>query len=216
MSSAGRGLLLAAWLAVLALLGGLVERRLEVGTDLRLFMPTPRTTQERLVLEEIGEGPASRLLLLAITGPDPAAAAETSSALVARLRDSEQFRWAANGETDVGSLPDELLAYRYLLSPTLDHDVLPAQLRRLPEGRLDPAHERAVGAMLELARDHHRRDEQGGVTHLDEPGRLRRRTGQAREQLCLVELSRLRSGRRERQQGRGRRPDRIGSRSHRS
>jgi len=126
MSPAGRGLLLAAWLAALALLGTLVERRLEVGTDLRLFMPTPRTAQERLVLEEIGEGPASRLLLLAITGPDPAAAAATSSALVAKLRDSEQFRWAANGEADVGTLPDDLLAYRYLLSPTLDHERLDA------------------------------------------------------------------------------------------
>jgi predicted exporter len=130
MSPAGRGLLLAAWIAVLALFGGLVERRLEVGTDLRLFMPTPRTTQERLVLEEIGEGPASRLLLLAINGPDPAAAAVTSSALVARLRGSEQFRWAANGEADVGSLPEDLLAYRYLLSPTLDEERLDAPFLR--------------------------------------------------------------------------------------
>ena len=126
MSPAGRGMLLAGGLLALAVLGGLVERRLEIGTDLRLFMPTPRTTQERLVLEEIGEGPASRLLLLAVTGPDPAAAATTSSALVARLRSSEQFRWAANGEAGVESLPDKLLAYRYLLSPTLDQERLDA------------------------------------------------------------------------------------------
>ena len=65
--------------------GGSSNATLVVGTDLRLFLPSPRTPQERLVLEEIGEGPASRMLLLAIGGSDPEAAAETSRALVAAL-----------------------------------------------------------------------------------------------------------------------------------
>jgi predicted exporter len=120
MSTAGRGLLLAAWIAVVAALGWVVDRTLVVGTDLRLFLPSPRTAQERLVLEEIGEGPASRMLLLAIGGSDPEAAAETSRALVAELRGSPEFRWAANGESNLEAIPDRLLAYRYLLSPTLD------------------------------------------------------------------------------------------------
>ncbi len=72
------------------------------------------------MLEEIGEGPASRMLLLAIGGSDPEAAAETSRALVAALRASPEFRWAANGESNLEAIPDRLLAYRYLLSPTLD------------------------------------------------------------------------------------------------
>jgi|OpeIllAssembly_1097287.scaffolds.fasta_scaffold10099_3 predicted exporter len=120
MSPAGKGLLLAAWIAAVAALGWFVERNLVVGTDLRLFMPSPRTAQERLVLEEIGEGPASRMLLLAISGADPQAAAETSSALVAALRGSGEFRWVANGAGDLDAIPDRLLVYRYLLSPTLD------------------------------------------------------------------------------------------------
>ena len=85
-------------------------------------MPSPRTPQERLILEEIGEGPASRMLLLAISGADPQAAADTSRALAAALRRSGEFRLVANGEIEPGRVPDSLLAYRYLLSPTLDHD----------------------------------------------------------------------------------------------
>ena len=118
--SARQAGLLAAVLAVLAALGWLVHERLTVGTDLRLFMPSPRTAAERLVLDEIGEGPASRMLLLAIRGGEPGAAAETSHRLAQALRVSPRFRTVANGETDVAALPDHFLPYRYLLSPALD------------------------------------------------------------------------------------------------
>ena len=56
--SAGALLLLLAWAAGLAALGLLVERRLDVGSDLRLFLPAPATPEQRLLLEAIGEGPA--------------------------------------------------------------------------------------------------------------------------------------------------------------
>ena len=101
-----------------------------IGTDLRLFMPSPQTPQERLILDEIGEGPASRMLLLAISGPDPQAAADTSRALAAALRASGEFRLVANGESSLDAIPDSLLAYRYLLSPTLDHSALDAGFLR--------------------------------------------------------------------------------------
>ena len=61
MTKTRRGLLLVAWIAPVAILGWIVDRQLVIGTDLRLFMPSPRTPQERLILEEIGEGPASRM-----------------------------------------------------------------------------------------------------------------------------------------------------------
>jgi predicted exporter len=118
--SARQGWLLVAALAVLAGLGWLVDDRLVVGTDLRLFMPSPRTDAERLVLDEIGEGPASRMLLLAIRGDDRDAVAETSRRLATALRASERFRFVANGETDADAIPERFLPYRYLLSPTLD------------------------------------------------------------------------------------------------
>jgi predicted exporter len=148
MSAVGRGLLLAAWLAVIAALGWVVERNLVVGTDLRLFMPSPSTAQERLVLEEIGEGPASRMLLLGISGPDPEAAAETSRALAAALRDSTEFRWVANGDASMDAMPDRLLAYRFLLSPTLDQARLDAPyLRAQFEERLRDLASPAAGLL---------------------------------------------------------------------
>lgn len=124
MTRTRRGLLLLAWIAVVAILGWIVDEHLVIGSDLRLFMPSPRTEQERLILDEIGEGPASRMLLLAISGSDPAAAADTSRALAAALRGSREFRLVANGESSLDAIPDSMLPYRYLLSPTLDHDVL--------------------------------------------------------------------------------------------
>jgi predicted exporter len=126
MTPVRKGLLLVAWIAVVAMLGWVVDRNLVVGSDLRLFMPSPRTQQERLILEEIGEGPASRMLLLAISGGRPQAAADTSRALAAALRESEEFRLVANGESSLEAIPDRLLPYRYLLSPTLDQSKLDA------------------------------------------------------------------------------------------
>jgi predicted exporter len=109
-------LLLAAWIGGLVALGVLVERRLEVGSDLRLFLPEPRTAEQRILLDAIGEGPASRLLVIALEGAPTEALATTSGALVEALRASAEFRFAANGDVGLESLPEELLPYRYLLS----------------------------------------------------------------------------------------------------
>jgi predicted exporter len=118
--------LFAAWVGAIVALGWVVEHNLVVGTDLRLFMPSPRTPEERLVLEEIGEGPASRMLLLAIGGGTAQAAADTSQALAAALAEDKRFRWIANGDASPDAFPDELLAYRYLLASTLDNTALDA------------------------------------------------------------------------------------------
>lgn len=127
MVPAGKASLFVAWIAVVGGLGWYVDRSLVIGSDLRLFMPSPRTAMERLVLEEIGEGPASRMLLITISGAEPSAAAETSSALTTTLRGNAAFRWAANGEGSLDDIPERLLPYRYLLSPTLDSSRLDAQ-----------------------------------------------------------------------------------------
>lgn len=121
-----KALLFAGWVAVVAGLGWYVGSTLKVGTDLRLFMPSPRTAQERLILEEIGESPASRMLLLAISGGSAEAAADTSRTLAQALRTTGDFATVSNGETDLSAIPGSLLAYRYLLSPTLDDNRMDA------------------------------------------------------------------------------------------
>ena len=117
-----RLLLFIAWVVLLVLGGLYVQRGLKIGADLRLFMPAPRTPEQHLLLDEIGEGPASRLLLLAIEGAPAEALADTSRALAAALRNDAAVKWAANGEASVDAIPERLLPYRYLLSPEVDHE----------------------------------------------------------------------------------------------
>ena len=114
--SASAFLVVLAWAAGLAALGLLVERRLNVGSDLRLFLPAPATPEQRLLLDAIGEGPASRLLVVTIEGAPAEALGAASSALVATLRGDERFRFVANGDVGLDLLPEDLLPYRYLLS----------------------------------------------------------------------------------------------------
>jgi predicted exporter len=117
----GRAALLVGWVGAIALLGLYVQQHLIISGDLRLFMPSPKTPVERLLLEEVGESPASRLLLVALEGAEPETLAESSQALAEALRNDPQFGLVSNGSTSLDAIPEQLLPYRYLLSSTLDH-----------------------------------------------------------------------------------------------
>ncbi len=110
-----------AWVGLLALLGAYILGRLRVSGDLRLFLPAPHTPTERLILQEVSEGPASRLLMVALQGAGAEPLAVSSQHLAAALRSDPRFRFVSNGENLLGSIPEALLPYRYLISPTLDH-----------------------------------------------------------------------------------------------
>jgi predicted exporter len=130
--------LLAGWLLVLGLLGLWVVTHLRVASDLRSFMPAPTTPDQRLLMEQVGEGPGSRLLLLAVTGKDEATLAALSQGLATRLKADPRYAQVLNGGFDLAALDPKLLPYRYLLSPTLDTHALDAPfLRGQLEQRLD-------------------------------------------------------------------------------
>jgi predicted exporter len=116
----GRLTLLLAWLLVLGGLGVVVAQRLKVSTDLRSFMPAPTTPDQRMLMEQLGEGPGSRLLLLAIAGTPDHALAALSQGLAGALKNDPRYTQVVNGSLDMGALDSALLPYRYLLSPTLD------------------------------------------------------------------------------------------------
>lgn len=138
MSLRARAALLALWLAALAALGVGVATHLRVGSDLRSFMPPPATPDQKLLLDAIGEGPGSRLLLIALSGAEPERLAELSRGLAAALRRDAHFEQVGNGAFDADLLDSKLLPYRYLLSPTLDTQPLDAAyLRDQLEQRLD-------------------------------------------------------------------------------
>jgi predicted exporter len=126
MRRGARAALLCGWLLVLAGLGWTVSQRLHVSTDLRSFMPAPTTPDQRLLLEQVGDGPGSRLLLLSISGQSDASLAALSQCLVAALQHDPQYSQVINGSFDLGALDASLLPYRYLLSPTLDTQPLDA------------------------------------------------------------------------------------------
>jgi predicted exporter len=124
-----RGWLLTAWIVLLALGVAWVQSRLTVSADLRLFMPAPRTEEQRLLVQNIGESPASRLLLLAVSGDQPARLAAISKSFAAGLAPRSEFALVANGEQPPPSIPEKLLPYRYLITDSFD-------TRPLDEARL--------------------------------------------------------------------------------
>lgn len=116
--------LLIGWVVVLAAVALFVQRTLKVSTDLRSFMPPAQTADQKLLMEQIGEGPGSRLLLLAISGADAARLADLSRSLSDQLRGNALFSQVVNGAFDSSALDESLLPYRYLLTATFDHQAL--------------------------------------------------------------------------------------------
>lgn len=108
------------WLAILLVTGYAISRHLELSGDLRRFMPAARTSEQKLLIDELGEGPGSRLLLVSLSGADPETLAARSQAMRMRLANDARFVLVANGEGGLEAFPERLLPYRYLLSPTLD------------------------------------------------------------------------------------------------
>src|SRR5215203_5739615 len=91
-------LLLSLWVAALVALSAIAARHLSITSDLRLFLPTPGTAEQRLLLEGLGEGPAARVLVIALSGAPPEQLADASRALADALQGDDAFRFVANGD----------------------------------------------------------------------------------------------------------------------
>lgn len=121
LTSSQRIVLALLWLAILAGAALWLGGRLQLSGDLRKFMPEPQTPEQKLLIDELGEGPGSRLLLLSISGADAATLARQSQALRARLAGNDAFELVANGaDAGLDAIPGKLLPYRYLLSDSFD------------------------------------------------------------------------------------------------
>jgi predicted exporter len=118
------------WLALLLIVGWVVGQRLQLSGDLRKFMPEAQTPAQKLLMDELGEGPGSRLLLIALSGANPDALARQSQALRRQLAANPLFALVANGDTGLEAIPARLRPYRYLLSDTLDTQRLDAATLR--------------------------------------------------------------------------------------
>src|SRR5579871_1097040 len=105
-----------AWAAVVAVAAFIVARA-HYTADLSGFLPRTPTATQRLLVDQLREGIASRLILIGIEGGDPAARARVSLELGRGLRSTGLFVAVNNGEP-VGADRDRALLFehRYLLS----------------------------------------------------------------------------------------------------
>jgi len=110
---------IALWL-VFILACGIIISRSQFTTDLSAFLPRSPTPEQQLLLEQIRDGLASRLILVGIEGADAPTRAKLSKQIAQRLRADPAFVGVNNGEP-VSAERDRLYLFnhRYLLSPAV-------------------------------------------------------------------------------------------------
>lgn len=110
---------IALWLLFLVLCGIIISRS-QFTTDLSAFLPRSPTPEQQLLLEQIRDGLASRLILVGIEGSDAATRAKLSKQIAQRLRADASFASVNNGEP-VNAEHDRAFLFnnRYLLSPAV-------------------------------------------------------------------------------------------------
>jgi predicted exporter len=112
--------MLVIWLVCVAFAAVIVVRAHYI-TDLSAFLPANPTPAQQLLVDQLRDGPASRLILIAIEQGDAASRARASLALAERLRKDPEFSSVNNGEAAAGQRDREFLfQHRYLLSESVN------------------------------------------------------------------------------------------------
>ena len=108
---------IATWLALLGI-ATLIVARATFTADMSAFLPAHPSPAQKLLVDELREGAASRLILMAIDGPDGAVRAKLSTGLANALRGDASFATIANGAEPVADGDRAFVfEHRYLLSP---------------------------------------------------------------------------------------------------
>ena len=116
MTSAGKTATLI-W-ALGALLAAIIAARASYTADLSAFLPRRASATQRLLVEQLREGPAPHLIIAAIGGADAATRAAVSRQIALRLRADPAFLSFDNGDaTQLERDREFLFEHRYLLSP---------------------------------------------------------------------------------------------------
>ncbi len=114
-----RWLSIGIWLVAM-LLCGIVIGRAQFTTDLSAFMPRNPTPEQQLLVNQLRDGLASRLILVGIEGADAPTRAKLSRDMAGRLRTNTAFVTVNNGEpVNAERDRDFLFNNRYLLSPAV-------------------------------------------------------------------------------------------------
>jgi predicted exporter len=114
--SGSRARVLVVWLACIVFAAVVVARAHYI-TDLSAFLPANPTPAQQFLVDQLRDGPASRLILIAIENGNGEARARVSSAMATELRQDPQFTRVNNGDALAGLGDREyLFKHRYLLS----------------------------------------------------------------------------------------------------
>jgi predicted exporter len=110
---------LAFWLTFLLACGFIISRT-SFTTDLSAFLPRSPTPEQKLLMDQIHDGLASRMILVGLEGADAPTRATLSKQIAQRLRAEPAFVTVNNGEP-VNTERDQafLFGNRYLLSPAV-------------------------------------------------------------------------------------------------
>ena len=112
--------ILGLWLAAIAAAIAVVAHTRYI-TDLSAFLPAHPTSAEQLLVDQLTDGPASRLILISLEKGDPALRAQVSAAMARQLRSDARFSHVENGESITADQDREFLfKRRYLLSDAID------------------------------------------------------------------------------------------------
>jgi len=110
----------AIWLCCVALAGFIVAHAHYI-TDLSAFLPAKPTPTQQLLVDQLRDGPASRLILIAVDRGDAQARTAVSAATANRLRRDSQFTSINDGEPVNADRDREFLfQHRYLLSDAVN------------------------------------------------------------------------------------------------
>ena len=119
------GLAIAVWLAGSAA-AAVVAIRANYVADLSAFLPAAPTAEQAVLLDQLKNGAASKLVMVGIAGGGDSAAAaaaraEASKRLAQVLRNDRRFTSVNNGDTSAyGDAGRYVFAHRYALSPAVD------------------------------------------------------------------------------------------------
>jgi predicted exporter len=107
------------WLIFLLVCVGIISRA-RFTTDLSAFLPRAPTPEQQLLMDQLRDGLASRLILVGIEGADAPTRTRLSRQIAQRLRADRTFVSVNNGEP-VNTERDRafLFDHRYLLSPAV-------------------------------------------------------------------------------------------------
>jgi predicted exporter len=110
---------IAIWL-VLILASLAIISRSHFTADLSAFLPRTPTAEQQLLMDQLKDGLASRLILVGIEGADQTTRASLSKAIAQKLRTNSAFVSVSNGEPITSELDQSyLFNNRYLLSPAV-------------------------------------------------------------------------------------------------